>query len=514
MDNFSFNSNFSDCKKRTKIVASLGPASQSVDVMKQMLQAGVNIFRLNFSFGDHQQMKTYVDHIREASKQTNIPCSILGDLQGPKFRTNDFEGGSIQLEKGKTVKFQYSHDKIGYDGLITCPHESIVRDLKVGDKILLYDGTMELKITKRNSPTEIETEVVMPGKLYGRKGINVPQLKIQLDDMLEKDKQDALCLLELEVDFIGLSFVQSSHDIVRLREFINKNVKPNKVVPTIISKIEKPQALDDIDQIMKETDGIMVARGDLGVELSLELVPIAQKMLIKKANEAGKPVITATQMLSTMETNDKPTRAEVSDIANAVFDGSDATMTSAETSMSPHPVLVISTMTSILKTTEQFIQPVASSPLPSLRNDPDSSLNHDDLRYAAVNAALEACQSVKAKAIITFSNSGEMAKLISKGRPKSIIISFTPKDQSKIINQLRLFYGIYPFELEYGLYSDTTIAKAEEIILSQDLLASGDWVVICGGNNLPIPGLKNFTKIYQLGEYMKTFLEKFTHKKH
>jgi len=249
----------------------------------------------------------------------------------------------------------------------------------------------------------------------------------------------------------------------------------------------------------------MVARGDLGVELSLEMVPVAQKMLIRKSNEAGKPVITATQMLSTMEQADVPTRAEVSDISNAVLDGTDATMTSAETAMSSHPVLVVSTMKKILKTTEHYMPPRSV-----LRSISTKTFDETQLRLAIAKSALEAAEFSQAKAIIVFSLSGEMSKLISAGRPRCPIVSFTPVEHAHVINQLRLMYGIYPFELHFAKYIDTTVSKAEEIVLNHKIVNKGDWVVLCGGSNLPISGLSNITKIYKLGEFLQQFLEKYT----
>lgn len=489
--------------RRTKIVCSVGPACSKPEIIEQLIIEGVNVFRLNFSFGSYNEMSDFVQMIRAASQKLGKFVSIMGDLQGPKFRTNDFipPTTGVELIPGKMITLAYSKDKVSSTPeRITCPHDNLMKALRKDDRILIYDGAMEIKVVEKIGEMEALCVVVRGGELKARKGLNVPTVVIHFDDILPKDKEDALFMLEQQVDFMSLSFVQTASEVIRLREFLKKNAKEGQKIPAICSKIEKPAALENLDEIVKVSDAVMVARGDLGVELSLEMVPIAQKIIIQKANEARIPVITATQMLNSMITEAVPTRAEVSDVANAIFDGTDAVMTSGETSVSPHPVLVIQTMARILRTQEYFLPPHS---LPNIVDLKDPS----QISVAVALSALEAAQKSSAKAILVFSTTGDMARMISKGRPNCPVFVFTP--DVEVCNYIRLLYAVYPILMPFGQYSDTTIALAEQKILERKLLDHGELVVLCAGRNPGLPALSSVTKIYQLGEFLKHFASAF-----
>mmetsp|Transcript_18842 Transcript_18842/g.26347 ORF Transcript_18842/g.26347 Transcript_18842/m.26347 type:complete len:509 (-) Transcript_18842:47-1573(-) len=487
--------------RKTKVVCSVGPSSESQQVLEQLIQKGVNVFRINCSFGTHEILHGYIENVRNASKAVGIPVSILGDLQGPKFRTGDFEAESIPLEKGQIIELAYTKEK-GSASRITTPNAELVKALQPGVSVLINDGILEIKVVEKISDTLVKTEVVRGGKLSARKGLNVPQVAIPFTDLVPKDKLDAVFLLKEQVDYVGQSFVQTHTDVQILRQYLKDHATPEQSVPGIIAKIEKPTALDNIDAILAEADGIMVARGDLGVELSLELVPIAQKMLIAKAKKVNKPVITATQMLQSMMVETVPLRAEVSDVANAVFDCTDAVMTSGETTMSPHPSLVIEWMDRILRATELHL-PTSSVQMNALNaND----VTQEDLRMAVAASALLAAQKASVKAIMVFSASGEMAKIVSAGRPSVPVFVFTPSEH--VAGLMRLFYGVYPIVMPFGKFTDTTIANAEEKALHSGFVSKGDLVVLCSGAT-SLPGLSNITKMYNVGQFLSVLVDKW-----
>ncbi|PRP87794.1 pyruvate kinase [Planoprotostelium fungivorum] len=486
-----------DCLRRTKIVCSVGPSCEKAEVLSEMLKAGCNVFRINCSFGDYDLLRSYFQEIRKASAQTGLPCAILGDLQGPKFRTGEFTTDTIQLNVGDELDFVATKDK-GNEKKITTPNTKLVAALKENDKVLINDGIMEIQVIKKKSDTEAVVKVVRGGELSKRKGLNVPTTEITFDDLEEKDKRDSIFLMENGVDFIGQSFVQNAGDVQRLKKHLEENKKEGQSLPKIIVKIEKPKALENYDAILAETDGVMVARGDLGVELPYIVVPVVQKVLIRKANEAEKPVILATQLLQSMMKETVPLRAEVSDVANGVFDHTDAVMTSGETTMSPHPALVVQTMNDIVSSTEKRA-PVKQVSLSHLTDV-------DEAREAIAFAGLEAAYKSSAKAIVVFSAEGTTALRLSKGRPDCPILAVTPHES--VARALRLSFAVYPIVLQFrSSHIEEQIAEVEKKVIEDGLVKRGDKVVICGGRSAPV-AIRDALKIYRVGEFLELEEEK------
>jgi pyruvate kinase len=508
----------------TKIVATLGPASEKR--LDEMILAGVNVFRLNFSHskGDFSLITPTIQNIREASTRLNIPVAILGDLQGPKFRIGELKDHkSVQLVPGSRLKFSVGTEP-GQDGHLTTKNAPVIQGLSIGHKVLLDDGTMELKVVERLDQDNIICEVVVGGSLSEKKGINVPDIIVG-GKLSEKDKEDAVFAVGQGLDYIAASFVQTAEDITELRQWMKDHSKDDKIftsnpsnirhnvswtskLPLIIAKIEKPQAIDRIREILEVTDGIMVARGDLGVEMNLEKVPAIQKMLIDLCNELQKPVITATQMLQSMIDNPVPTRAEVSDIANAVFDGSDAVMLSAESAVGKYPVESVKTMARVVIEAERnlglspqlnrqafyrdmsdvartFLQPSVGPPVP----------HYETLARCAVSSARE----VQAVAIIVISYSGLMANRLSKFKPNVPIIGVTPELHS--YRRMALIGGVHPLLIQGSPTSDHLL-EIETEIAKRGLVARDAQVIFCAGTTQFL-GLSNVLRIYKFGEYLK-----------
>ncbi|KAJ3119601.1 hypothetical protein HK098_005307 [Nowakowskiella sp. JEL0407] len=438
--------------RATKIVGTLGPAS--IPKVRELIIAGLNCFRLNFSHITDPTLQTpIIDEIRKQSANLNIPVSILGDLCGPKIRCNDFHPlPSINLIPDSTVELKVS-DGPGSEGVITTKIGSIIQQLQEGNRVLLDDGNIKLTALESVNPggDSVRCKVVVGGVLKPRKGINVPDLKLDIPALTEKDKADARFMFQSRIDYVALSFVQRKEDVLQLIQLFEEERKASDRIddedgledgwrPKIISKIEKPQALEEIDEIIEVSDGIMVARGDLGVEVSLEKVPVIQKMLIRKANLAEKPVITATQMLESMISSPVPTRAEVSDVANAVFDGTDAVMLSAECAVGEYPIETVKMMGSICHNAEQGAAFAATAPLDF---DPTHKLKGiSAMARPIADASVAAAAEANASAIITFTISGAMAVYVSKRRPHRRIIAVTPT--VSIYRRLPLLYGVYP----------------------------------------------------------------------
>jgi pyruvate kinase len=508
----------------TKIVATLGPASDKR--LDEMILAGVNVFRLNFSHskGDFSLITPTIQAIREASTRLDLPVAILGDLQGPKFRIGELKDHkSVQLVPGARLKFSVGTEP-GEESHLTTKNGAVIQGLSIGHKVLLDDGTMELKVVERINENQIVCEVVVGGLLSEKKGINVPDIIVG-GKLSDKDKEDALFAVEQGLDYIAASFVQTADDITELRQWMKDHSKDDKIftsnpsnirsnvswtsrLPLIIAKIEKPQAIDRIREILDVTDGIMVARGDLGVEMNLEKVPAIQKMLIDLCNELQKPVITATQMLQSMIDNPVPTRAEVSDIANAVFDGSDAVMLSAESAVGKYPVESVKTMARVVVEAERslslspqlnrqalyrdmadvartFLQPVTGPPVPY----------YETLARCAVQSARE----VQAAAILVVSYSGLMANRISKYKPNVPIIGLTPELHS--YRRMALIGGVYPLLIEKNPAGDHLL-EIETVISKRGVLPRDSLVVFCAGTTQFL-GLSNVLRIYKFGEYLK-----------
>jgi pyruvate kinase len=473
---------------RTKIVATLGPASASPEKLRQLLLAGVNVFRLNLSHCGPDEQRERVRLIRQASEELQKPAAILADLQGPKIRTGALKDNQpIPLADYEVVEFT-SRTNESSPGIIATKFTALISALEPGSIVLIDDGKIHLEVLQRISPDTVKAQVVQGGVLEARKGINVPGTTLPIAALTEKDREDAKMAVEAGVDYIALSFVQRAQDIVELKQFIQGL---GLTCPPVIAKIEKPQALKDIDNILKEADGMMVARGDLGVELRPEEVPVAQKMLVAKANEAEKPVIIATQMLESMTHSLQPSRSDVSDIANAVFDGTDAVMLSGETSVGDYPVETVAMMSRIIHEAEKSI--FSGGDRPAERSDLVSS----SFYHAIAHTASYAARKADVKAIVVLSNSGSMAQRVSKIKPNRPIIALTPKPE--VYHRMSLLWGVTPQILSMGRDTDETLENGEKVILEHGLLKPGDSVVFCAGNT-QMKGATNMLKIYHIGQ--------------
>lgn len=468
--------------KKTKIVATLGPASSSKEVLKTMILEGLNVCRLNFSHGAYEDYAKLIQTIREINKETGLNVAILADLQGPKIRTHEMENNGVFLEAGKTVKI--STDRIvGTAEQFSINYEQLPQDVNPDERILLDDGKLCLKVISSDKKKNIIlAEVIHGGILSSKKGVNLPNTKISLPSLTPKDLEDLKFALEQDVDWLGLSFVRSARDIIELKHLISQAQSKAKV----IAKIEKPEAVADIDEILKVTDAIMVARGDLGVEVPYQNVPLIQKMLINKCFEYAKPIIVATQMMESMITNITPTRAEVNDVANAVLDGADAVMLSAETSVGKFPIEVIKVMANIVKEMENF------EGIYNKEVVPDKSQH----RFISDSICFNACrlaQRVEADAIITMSFSGYTAYKIASQRPKAPIYVFT--SNKEILTQLNLIWGVKGFYYNKRVSTDHTIADIKYLLKKEGLLQAGDMVINIASIPLEENGKTNMLKL-------------------
>jgi pyruvate kinase len=467
--------------KKTKIVATLGPASSGKDTLRQMMLAGLNVCRLNFSHGAYADHEACVTTIRELNEELGLNVAILADLQGPKIRTNDMENNGVLLVVGSEIKVLVEK-VIGNAERFSINYPKLPQDVSVGERILLDDGKIMLEVLETNKTTEIRCKIIQGGILSSKKGVNFPNTKISLPSLTEKDQEDLEFALDQEVDWIGLSFVRSAKDIIELKQRIAKRGAKAKV----IAKIEKPEALENIDDIIEESDGLMVARGDLGVEIPFQNVPLIQKMLIKKCVRKAKPIIVATQMMESMISNMSPTRAEVNDVANAVLDGTDAVMLSGETSVGQYPVEVIKTMSNIIKEMETHGGIYNKEELPE----------RDQVRFISDSICFNACrlsQRVDAKAIITMSFSGYTAYKIASQRPNTDIFVFT--SNRSILTQLNLVWGVKAFYYNKHISTDHTIADIKYIMKTEGYLAQGDLVINIASIPLEDMGGSNMLKL-------------------
>jgi pyruvate kinase len=469
----------------TKIVATLGPASRHTEGIEQLIRAGANVFRFNYSHAEYDALERAYKDVRRLSSELNLPVGILSDLQGPKFRVGFFEGTEgIEIKQGQKLRFAWSEDnKGGTTELIVCNVKPMMEALEIGNTVLFDDGNIQMKVVSRTSPTEVEVEVLNDGHLKQRKGINVPEITIPVAALSEKDKSDCLFALKQGTDFIALSFVQRPEDVVELREFMLANGQADNKLPKIIVKIEKPQALTAFDAILAEADGVMVARGDLGVELPAEQVPAAQKIMIRKCMEAGKPVITATQMLESMTENPVPTRAEVSDVANAVYDGTDATMLSGESAYGNYPEASVKTMAKVqAEARKHYSQFTSFDSVDYMVSTASSSPE------TLARAAVDATWGGEAEAIVVMSYSGAMAQRIAKYRPEVPIIALTPNET--VFYQLCLDYAVLPVMFKPESNTDDTLNALKDYVVSTGLVQSGANLVLCAGAT-ELAGLSN-----------------------
>ena len=470
--------------KKTKIVATVGPACDTKETLKKMVLAGVNVFRINFSHAVHEEAQKRIQLIREINEELDFHVAVLADLQGPKLRVGKMEKG-VKLTEGDLFHFT-TKKCVGNTEKAYMTYTHFPQDVKAGEKILVDDGKLVFEVIQTNRKDLVTTKVLRGGKLKSKKGVNLPNTQISLPALTEKDKKDVLFAIEQEVDWIALSFVRTTEDIRMLRELIDAH-SPIKI--PIIAKIEKPEALHNIDGIIQECDAIMVARGDLGVEVPMESVPLIQKNLVHLAKKAHKPVIIATQMMETMITNPIPTRAEVNDVANSIMDGTDAVMLSGETSVGEFPVKVIEQMRSIIVNVED-------SPLISIPEESVRSVTNRYISKTVCHHAVKVANDINAKVISTLTNTGYTAFQISAGRPKSIILAFT--NNKRILSMLNLLWGVKAFYYNKVTTTDETVIDINQIAKAKGYLEKGDYVINLTSMPIKESGMVNTLRITQI----------------
>ncbi len=471
--------------RHTKIVCTIGPASENLEILKQMIEAGMTVARLNFSHGSHEEHAKRIELIRQAAKETGRQIAIMLDTKGPEIRTGLIEGDKITLKNGDNIILTIE-EIIGTKEKISVSYKGLTKDVKEGTRILLDDGLIEL-VVKKIEGNDVYCEVQNGGDLSSRKGVNIPGVHVNLPAITEKDISDILFGIEQDVDFIAASFIRTASDVLEIRKILEEH---NADIH-IISKIENQAGVNNIDEILSVSDGIMVARGDLGVEIPSEEVPLVQKTLIEKCNRIGKPVITATQMLDSMIRNPRPTRAEANDVANAIFDGSDAVMLSGETAAGKYPIEAVKTMAKIAERTETALK--YEEILGKKEMLPQRTVT-DSISYASCNIALE----LGASAIITPTASGFTAKMVSKYKPKSKIIAATPSP--KVARKMCLVWAVYPVLVNQTYGTDEMITEGVKRSLEAGLISLGDLVVVTAGVPVGVPGTTNLLKVHIVGE--------------
>jgi len=472
-------------EKKTKIVATLGPATSKKKILKTMIDEGVNVFRINFSHANYDDVKERVEMIRELNKENDTNVAILGDLQGPKLRVGVMKE-EIVVNDGDELTFVTGKEFKGTKKRVYMNYENFPKDVKKGELILLDDGKLIFEVLKTDKKSEVKTKVIQGGPLRSKKGVNLPNTNISLPALTEKDVKDALFAIELQVDWIALSFVRHAEDLMQLEELINEN--SDYKIP-IIAKIEKPEAVENIDKIVAYCDGLMVARGDLGVEIPAQEVPLIQKQLVLRAKQARIPVIIATQMMETMISSLTPTRAEVNDVANSVMDGADAVMLSGETSVGSYPVQVIQKMSSILRTVE-------NSPLISVPQSPPHIRTKRYITKSICYHAANIANEINAQAISTLTNSGYTAFQISAWRPACHILVFT--SNKRILTQLNLLWGVKVFYYDKFVSTDETIEDVNRIACKKGFLDVGDMLVSLAAMPIQDKGMVNTLRITEI----------------
>ena len=460
----------------------MGPASSNKDVLLSMIKAGVNVCRLNFSHGKISDHKKVIETIREINDQYKTNVAILADLQGPKIRIGLVKDGGINLINGTHINIT-THECIGDDNQIYITYDTFPQDVQANEIILLDDGKIQMRVLETNKIDTVVCEVVHGGILTSRKGVNLPNTKVSIPSLTEDDLEHLNFVLECNVDWIGLSFVRNAEDIVQLKEIIARSGKAARV----IAKIEKPEAIDNIDAIIEVTDGIMVARGDLGVEMPLEEVPLLQKMIARKCRAASKPVIVATQMLESMITTPRPTRAEVNDVANSVLDGADAVMLSGETSVGEFPLIVIETMSKIIRNVEENGYPFNKG-----KEDIDDT-KATYLADAICGSAVYLSEQTNAKGIIAMTSSGYTAFEISSYRPDAPTYTFTA--DKNLLTALSLVWGVTTFFYDKVESTDQTITDCNNMLISEKLISSGDVIINTVSAPIARQGRTNTVKV-------------------
>lgn len=476
--------------KKTKIVCTLGPATESAAVMQRLIEAGMNAARLNFSHGSRDEHAAHIKRIRKAAAKTGKEIAIISDLAGPKIRIGEIARGTVTLETGRTFTLT-NLDVAGDETEVSINYKKLPGAVRKGDRILLSDGGLELEVVAP-AGNKIVCRVISGGLLSSRQGINLPSRTTGIPILTDKDKQDLEFALRQEVDYIGISFVRTAEDVKKVKRLIKS--RGNGV--GLIAKIEKPQALRNLAAIIKEVDGIMIARGDLGVEIPFEEVPLAQKNIIREANLAGKPVITATQMMESMVSSPRPSRSEVSDVANAVLEGTDAIMLSEESAIGKYPVEAVAAMSRIVREVETFFP--AKEWTRKFQEQEDLSVEE----YVA-RAACGLSEDIDADCLITHTSSGSAARRVAKYRPFHHIIAATA--DPKVCRRLALVWGVYPILIAPLNDTEVMIAKTTEAALKAGLLKKGERVVITAGIPLNRPGHTNVIRVITAGESDKTF---------
>ena len=466
----------------SKIVCTLGPATASQEIVRELIEAGMDVARLNMSHGSHADHEKAYRWVRQAADDVGHGVAIFADLQGPKIRLETFADGPVELEKGATFTIT-TRDVPGDASECGTTYKGLPGDVAEGDQVLVDDGKVRLKVLEVTD-TDVETEVVVGGRVSDHKGINLPGVAVSVPALSDKDEEDLRWALRMSVDFVALSVVRQASDVDRVREIMEEE---GLRLP-VIAKIEKPQAIDNLDEVVKAFDAFMVARGDLGVECPLEQVPLLQKRVVEKARRNAKPVIVATQMLESMIGNPAPTRAEVSDVANAVLDGADAVMLSGETSVGEFPIEAVRTMSRIVRHVEEY----------------------DPRRMAAIEwqprtrggiiakAAAEVAERAGAKFLVAFTQSGDSARRLARYRGTVPVLAFTPED--KVRCQLALTWGVETFRTEPVEHTDEMVRQVDEQLLKYGRVAEGDLVVIIAGSPPGIPGSTNALRIHRMGD--------------
>ncbi|MGM0602229.1 MAG: pyruvate kinase [Bacillota bacterium] len=472
--------------RKTKIVCTLGPATNDEETIKELIKAGMNVARMNFSHGNHEEHLHRINLVKKVSKELGIPVGLMLDTKGPEIRTGDMAGDKIELKTGSEVVIS-KEEVLGTPEKFSISYKGLAEDMEIGQEILLDDGLIELEVVAVGDE-DVIAEVKNGGELSSKKGVNLPGVKVNLPALIKKDISDIKFGVEHGVHFIAASFVRKASDVMEIRKVLEETGNEDTF---IIAKIENQEGVDNIDSILHVADGIMVARGDLGVEIPAEKVPVIQKTLIRKCNQAAKPVITATQMLDSMIRNPRPTRAEASDVANAIFDGTDATMLSGESAAGKYPIESVETMALIALEVE-------ASPTYKEKFDLTSHTRTDSITEAISLATCETAGELGIEAIITSTGSGLTARTVSKFRPMTPIVAVTPS--RRVLHQLTLSWGVYPIQAARSSTTDEMMDNAISAALDHGLIEDGDLVTITAGTPVGIPGTTNLIKIDVVGK--------------
>ncbi|MBX7098966.1 MAG: pyruvate kinase [Myxococcaceae bacterium] len=473
--------------RRAKIVCTLGPASTSQEMLEKLLAAGMDVARLNFSHGTHEQHLQVIERIRAASLKVRKGVGILGDLQGPKIRTGKLESGEVMLVEGREISITTEESVLGTDQLVSTTYDHLAADVNVGDRILLDDGLLELKVLATDKKSLVRTEIIHGGILKNNKGINLPGVALRAEALTPKDKEDLLFGIKHGVDYIGLSFVRTPQDLDLTRAAM---AEAGRQVP-IIAKLEKPEAIARLDAILDKTDGVMVARGDLGVEIPPEEVPAIQKDIIRRANARALPVIVATQMLNSMIEHPRPTRAEASDVANAVFDGTDAVMLSGETASGRYPIESVEMMDRIVLAAESAMRQT----FPRIGSGEPLKIPAD-FNDVICGIACRAAREAGARLVVAFTLTGTTARLLSHYRPQVPIIAFSPNQEVR--RRLSLLWGTVPRVLEPMQETEAMVRRVEEELLARGLAHKGERIVIVFGAPVGQPGKINSLRLHTI----------------